>query len=143
MALVLWTRSGDDPTRARGDTGGTTKQRASDAARRGDRDRDRDDVDPPAVAPRRPRAGDARRPAGDAEQTVTVVLDVEAVSEVFLDDRPVGHTPMDKLEVTPGTHQLRFKHDTLGERQLTLEARLGVQQIIKVDFEAKDEHDAG
>lgn len=147
VALVIWRSSAADSTpngvsRARADKRARTTEGGRRAAPRDDRDPD--DVDPPAAAPRLRGPGEpARTGAQGDEQTVSVILDVEAPSEVFLDKRPVGHTPMDKLEVPPGTHELMFRHESLGERKLTIDARLGVQTIVKVDFEAKDEPDAG
>lgn len=147
VALVIWRSSAADSTpngasRARADKRARTTEGGRRASPRDDRDPD--DVDPPAAAPRLRSPGEpARTGAQGDEQTVSVILDVEAPSEVFLDKRPVGHTPMDKLEVPPGTHELMFRHESLGERKLTIDARLGVQTIVKVDFEAKDEPDAG
>ena len=148
VALVIWRSSAADST----PTGGASRARADKRARTTESgrraahpdDRDPDDVDPPAAAPRLRGPGEpARTGAPGDEQTVSVILDVEAPSEVFLDKRPVGHTPMDKIEVPPGTHELMFRHESLGERKLTIDARLGVQTIVKVDFDAKDEPDAG
>jgi serine/threonine-protein kinase len=97
---------------------------------------------PPPRAPPAPIAPAAvdreGRPAG---ATVEVVVSVDVPAQVFVDDHPVGATPLAPLALRPGTHALRFKHATLGERSLTVEVKEGVAMVVNVDFAKKDDAD--
>lgn len=57
-------------------------------------------------------------------------------SEVELDGKPVGTTPIFKIAVEPGTHRLRFSRPdrgVLGER--TVEARPGTNEKLSLTFD--------
>jgi len=79
-------------------------------------------------------AGEASR----ADVTVpTGTLSVNAVpwSEVFVDGRSVGETPLAGISVLVGAHEIVFRHPDLGERRRTVVVPAGAPAIrVSVDF---------
>jgi hypothetical protein len=65
----------------------------------------------------------------------TVSVNALPWAEVWVQDRKVGDTPLANLSLTIGTHQLLFRHPTLGERrqEVTITAA-GAPARVSVDM---------
>jgi Domain of unknown function (DUF4388)/PEGA domain len=53
-------------------------------------------------------------------------------AEVAIDGRPVGQTPMAKLEVVPGQHTVTLTHPEAGERREVVQIRAGETSHVRV-----------
>jgi hypothetical protein len=54
---------------------------------------------------------------------------------VFIDGNSVGETPLGNLSVTPGEHEIVFRHPQLGERRERRIVRSGIETRIAVDLQ--------
>ncbi len=61
--------------------------------------------------PREPSAPQSARPA-------RVTINARPWADVWLNDKPLGRTPVINREVPPGTYTVRFAHPTLGTRSV-------------------------
>jgi hypothetical protein len=70
-------------------------------------------------------------PAGGVAQVVlappsgTLNFSADVATEVFLDDRPLGNTPLNNVQVSLGSHVVLFKHQKWGEQRYTILVSLG------------------
>ena len=56
-------------------------------------------------------------------------------AEVWIDGKKIeGGTPIARLQVPLGTHEIVFKHPKLGERRLTVVVKASAPVHISVDF---------
>jgi len=57
--------------------------------------------------------------------------------EVFLDGRPVGTTPLDRLTLTAGPHVVRVHYPGYDDVERRIVVRAGQTEVLKVDFSAE------
>ena len=88
----------------------------------------------PAAAPK-----SAPRRARQAVGQATVNLNSIPVSNVVLDGRPLGSTPITGVRVRPGSHSVTFIHPTLGRRQTTIFVGPGQKKAAFARFSTNDE----
>jgi PEGA domain-containing protein len=64
------------------------------------------------------------------------VLHINALpwAEVWIDGRALGETPIANVGVTPGTHELVFKHPELGERRQSVVVRASSPTRVGIDL---------
>jgi serine/threonine-protein kinase len=63
-------------------------------------------------------------------------MNVNAVpwANVWVDGRSLGETPLANVQVTPGTHEIVFRHPELGERRIRATVESGVPARIVADL---------
>jgi hypothetical protein len=63
-------------------------------------------------------------------------LNVNAVpwAQVFVDGRDVGETPLGGIALTPGRHEVTFRHPDLGERRQEVTVRSGASTRLSLDL---------
>jgi hypothetical protein len=62
-------------------------------------------------------------------------VNAEPWAEVWIDDRPVGPTPLANLDVALGEHRVVFRHPQLGERRQTVIVRADAPSRVSATFE--------
>lgn len=63
------------------------------------------------------------------------------ISNVILDGRPLGSTPLVNVSVSPGNHNVTFIHPELGRRSATINAGFGQRKAVVVRFAPRDRAD--
>lgn len=78
-----------------------------------------------------------RAPAAPTRAVGGALLNLNSVpiSNVVLDGRPVGSTPLLGVQVSPGPHSVTFVHPELGRRSATIEVGLGERKAVVVRFQ--------
>jgi len=61
-------------------------------------------------------------------------INADPWAQVLIDDRPIGDTPVAKVSVSLGEHQVTFRHPQLGERRETVIVRADVATRISTSF---------
>jgi hypothetical protein len=54
-------------------------------------------------------------------------------TDVLLDGKPIGKTPLKKVKVTPGAHDVTFDDDVGGPRTMSVVVNAGDYQTVKSD----------
>jgi hypothetical protein len=54
-------------------------------------------------------------------------------TDVLLDGKPIGRTPLKKVQVTPGAHDVTFNDDVGGPRTMSVSVNAGDYQTVKSD----------
>jgi hypothetical protein len=54
---------------------------------------------------------------------------------VWIDNRPVGDTPLANLDIAIGEHQIVFRHPQLGERRQNVIVRADAPARVSAAFE--------
>lgn len=88
----------------------------------------------PAAASPAPRQ---ERPAAPSRATpggALLNLNSIPISNVIVDGRPVGSTPLMGFAVSPGTHSVAFVHPELGRRGASIEIGAGERKAVVVRF---------
>ncbi len=57
------------------------------------------------------------------------------ISNVVVNGRPVGSTPLVGFAVSPGTHSVTFVHPTLGRRSASVTLAAGQRRAVVVRFD--------
>jgi hypothetical protein len=55
-------------------------------------------------------------------------------AEVWADGQKIGETPVANVEMTPGPHEVSFRHPQLGERRLTVVVPVNGPQRVSMDM---------
>jgi hypothetical protein len=55
-------------------------------------------------------------------------------AEVWIDGRRVGETPLGRVELTIGAHEIRFRHPELGEQSRTVTITAGKVALLSVEL---------
>jgi serine/threonine protein kinase len=84
-------------------------------------------------------------PAGEVTRVVlspptgmlNFTSDTNHETEVFLDDRPLGPTPLRNVQVSLGTHEVLFRHAKWGEQRYTILVSLGSPARLHAVMEQK------
>jgi hypothetical protein len=66
-----------------------------------------------------------------------LVIESPEATQVSVDGKVVGTTPMAPIAVAAGPHRLFFRHATLGERALLIQAKAGETSTATADFETR------
>jgi len=92
--------------------------------------------EPPAVAPA-PAAPAASEPEPEPEPEPEVDTTIEVLSgaptEILLDGKPIGTTPIARHKVTPGTHEVTFVDPARGNRTMMVTVDEGDAKTVKSD----------
>ena len=86
--------------------------------------------EPPAVAPA-PAAPAASEPEPEVDTTIEVLSG--APTEILLDGKPIGTTPIARHKVTPGTHEVTFVDPARGNRTMMVTVDEGDAKTVKSD----------
>jgi hypothetical protein len=65
----------------------------------------------------------------------TLNINAQPWATVFIDGNSVGETPIGNLSVTPGEHEVIFRHPQLGERREKAMVRSGVETRVGVNLQ--------
>jgi hypothetical protein len=65
----------------------------------------------------------------------TLNINAQPWASVFIDGNAVGETPIGNLSVTPGEHEVIFRHPQLGERREKALVRSGVETRVGVNLQ--------
>ena len=65
----------------------------------------------------------------------TLNINAQPWAAVFIDGNSVGETPIGNLSVTPGEHEVIFRHPQLGERREKAIVRSGVETRVGVNLQ--------
>jgi hypothetical protein len=57
----------------------------------------------------------------------------DPATDVLLDGKPIGRTPLKKVQVTPGAHDVTFDDDVGGPRTMSITVNAGDYQTVKND----------
>jgi hypothetical protein len=57
----------------------------------------------------------------------------DPATDVLLDGKPIGRTPLKKVQVTPGSHDVTFDDDVGGPRTMMITVNPGDYQTVKND----------
>lgn len=68
------------------------------------------------------------------EPKTTVSINAQPWAEVWIDGQRAGETPLSKVSMLLGTHEVLFKHPQHGERRVTATVKAGSPATISVDF---------
>jgi hypothetical protein len=66
--------------------------------------------------------------------TGVVNLNATPWAEVWIDGRKVGETPIGRVELTIGSHEVQFRHPELGDQTRTLVVTTGSVALLSVDL---------
>jgi len=80
------------------------------------------------VKPGRPLRIEPSLPSGVAN------LNATPWAEVWIDGRKVGETPLGRVELTIGPHEVQFRHPELGDQTRTLVVTTGAVALLSVDL---------
>jgi hypothetical protein len=80
------------------------------------------------VKPGRPLRIELSLPSGVAN------LNATPWAEVWIDGRKVGETPLGRVELTIGPHEVQFRHPELGDQTRTLVVTTGAVALLSVDL---------
>jgi hypothetical protein len=84
-----------------------------------------------------PAGGVARVSLTPPAGTLDFTSDTPRETEVFLDDRPLGPTPLANVPVSLGSHVATFRHAKLGEQRYTILVSLGSPARLHAEMKAK------
>jgi hypothetical protein len=65
----------------------------------------------------------------------TLNINAQPWATVLVDGNPVGETPIGDLSVTPGQHEIVFRHPQLGERRERAIVRAGAETRVAVSLQ--------
>jgi hypothetical protein len=80
------------------------------------------------VKPGRPLRIEPALPSGVAN------LNATPWAEVWIDGRKVGETPLGRVQLTIGSHDIQFRHPELGDQTRTLVITTGSVALLSVDM---------
>jgi len=80
------------------------------------------------VKPGRPHRIEPALPSGVAN------LNATPWAEVWIDGRKVGETPLGRVQLTIGSHDIQFRHPELGDQTRTLVVTTGAVALLSVDM---------
>jgi serine/threonine-protein kinase len=80
------------------------------------------------VQPGRPHRIQPSLPTGVAN------LNATPWAEVWIDGRKVGETPLGRVQLTIGSHEVQFRHPELGDQTRTLVVTTGSVALVSVDL---------
>jgi serine/threonine-protein kinase len=80
------------------------------------------------VKPGRPLRIEPSLPSGVAN------LNATPWAEVWIDGRKVGETPLGRVQLTIGSHEVQFRHPELGDQTRTLVVTTGSVALLSVDM---------
>jgi hypothetical protein len=82
--------------------------------------------------------------AGRAQPTIArLSVETEPRAQVFVDGAPVGRAPIQRLAVTPGSHQIRYEARDLGQQvEFSITLKAGRHLTCRYDFNST-EHRCG
>jgi serine/threonine-protein kinase len=80
------------------------------------------------VKPGRPHRIEPSLPSGVAN------LNATPWAEVWIDGRKVGETPLGRVQLTIGSHEVQFRHPELGDQTRTLVVTTGSVALLSVDM---------
>jgi hypothetical protein len=80
------------------------------------------------VKPGRPLRIEPSLPSGFAN------LNATPWAEVWIDGRKVGETPLGRVQLTIGSHEVQFRHPELGDQTRTLVVTTGSVALLSVDW---------
>jgi serine/threonine-protein kinase len=80
------------------------------------------------VKPGRPHRIEPSLPSGVAN------LNATPWAEVWIDGRKVGETPLGRVQLTIGSHEIQFRHPELGDQTRTLVVTTGAVALLSVDM---------
>lgn len=85
----------------------------------------------PAVAPEAATSLEEPEPGGD----LTATLDILAgePTEILLDGKPIGTTPIQRYKVSPGEHDVTFVDAATGNRTMGVTVAPGDAQTVQSD----------
>ena len=71
---------------------------------------------------------------GDVVEDVSFLdIQSEPSTEVLLDGKPIGKTPLMGVKVTPGAHDVTFVDESEGNRTMGVTVQPGDRQTVKLD----------
>lgn len=86
----------------------------------------------PPVAPT-PAAPAVDEPEPETKADTTLEVLAGAPTEILLDGKPIGTTPISGYKVTPGTHEVTFVDPQRGNRTMMVTAEEGNTTTVKSD----------
>lgn len=91
---------------------------------------------PESAPPPAPTADSPSDEPGDSSDTDTAFLDVMAdrETEILLDGKPIGKTPISGYKVAPGTHDVTFVDERSGNRTLTVTLQPTEAKTVQADL---------
>ena len=87
---------------------------------------------PPAAAPLVTAAPEEPAAPKEAEYATLDIL-CEPPTQILLDGKPIGTTPLNAYKVTPGKHDVTFNDEENGPRTLTVEVNPGEGRSVVSD----------
>lgn len=89
-------------------------------------------AEPPEVAPPPPKVTEPEMDEPPAPETTIDVIAARP-TEIMLDGKPIGTTPIDDYKVTPGRHEVTFVDPDRGNRTMMVEVQEGDNQTVQSD----------
>jgi serine/threonine-protein kinase len=80
------------------------------------------------VKPGRPHRIELSLPSGIAN------LNATPWAEVWIDGRKIGETPLGRVQLTIGPHEVQFRHPELGTQTRTLTVTTGTVALLSVEL---------
>lgn len=90
-------------------------------------------TEPPALAPPPPKvtAPELEEEAATPDTTIDVLA--AKPTEILLDGKPIGSTPIDDHKVSPGRHEVTFVDPDHGNRTMMVDVQEGDNQTVQSD----------
>ncbi len=88
------------------------------------------EVKPPPPPP----AEEAQDEPADAENTSFLDVQADRETDILLDGKPIGKTPISGFKVTPGSHEVTFVDERGGNRTLTVSLEPNEAKTVKSDL---------
>lgn len=84
----------------------------------------------PAVPDGQPSDGD---PEPEADSSATLDVIAGQPTEILLDGKPIGATPISRRKVAPGSHEVTFVDATRGNRTMVVTVEAGEAKTVQSD----------
>lgn len=87
--------------------------------------------EPPIEAPKPPPVVQEPEPEADVSATIDVLAG--SPTEILLDGKPIGTTPITAYKVSPGQHDVTFVDPARGNRTMGVTVEPGDSKIVQSD----------
>jgi hypothetical protein len=87
----------------------------------------------PDVAPRPSAQPSEPEPDAEAEQASTLNVIAGSPTEILLDGKPIGTTPISGHKVAPGSHEVTFIDEARGNRTMMVTVEPGDAKTVQSD----------
>lgn len=84
--------------------------------------------------PPSPPAEEAQDEPADPENTSFLDVQADRETDILLDGKPIGKTPISGFKVTPGSHEVTFVDERGGNRTLTVSLEPNEAKTVKSDL---------